>query len=465
MTLPAAKKPQISHRRRWRSLKNRLARYTVTAGGISVIIAIALIFFYLLWVVLPLFDNAAIQSRTSYTLDPTAETLHLAVDETGTLGLRYTPDGQVAVFSLASGELQKRLPLALDSAQISSFSPINPADNSFAIGTDDGRVLIGRHDFEASFANGERTLHPVLKYPLGKKPLVLDKKGRAITAIAARFNDNSAIIAGVLADGQIKVASFALQENFLTGKTTLARKAQWTLTETLFNGETARYLLIDPFQKWLYAAGESGNLLFFRLTAKGPQLIERVDLTQNQGRLASLRFLIGGTSLLAGTSQGRISQWFPVRQSPNHFSLTNVRDFTAADSAILDIAPEHRRKGFIATTADGQLGLYHTTSNQVLLTRKVSDQAIEHVAISARGNTLLTQSGDKIHLWSVDNDHPEISWSALWGQVWYESYPEPRYIWQSSAATSDFEPKFSLMPLVFGTLKAAFYAMLFAVPL
>ena len=41
----------------------------------------------------------------------------------------------------------------------------------------------------------------------------------------------------------------------------------------------------------------------------------------------------------------------------------------------------------------------------------------------------------------------------------------PSYIWQSSSASNDFEPKYSLMPLVFGTLKAAFYAMLFAVPL
>ena len=42
---------------------------------------------------------------------------------------------------------------------------------------------------------------------------------------------------------------------------------------------------------------------------------------------------------------------------------------------------------------------------------------------------------------------------------------EPVYSWQSSAADTDFEAKFSLTPLLFGTLKAAFYAMLFAVPL
>jgi phosphate transport system permease protein len=53
----------------------------------------------------------------------------------------------------------------------------------------------------------------------------------------------------------------------------------------------------------------------------------------------------------------------------------------------------------------------------------------------------------------------------LWSKVWYESYDQPEYIWQSSSASNDFEPKFSLTPLAFGTLKAAFYAMLIAIPL
>jgi phosphate transport system permease protein len=78
----------------------------------------------------------------------------------------------------------------------------------------------------------------------------------------------------------------------------------------------------------------------------------------------------------------------------------------------------------------------------------------------------LLQNADKeIHFWHVDNRHPEVSMKSLWQKVWYESYPEPAFIWQSSSASDDFEPKYSLIPLVFGTVKAAFYAMLVAVPL
>ena len=46
-----------------------------------------------------------------------------------------------------------------------------------------------------------------------------------------------------------------------------------------------------------------------------------------------------------------------------------------------------------------------------------------------------------------------------------KNYDEPSYTWQSTSGSDDFEPKFSLVPISFGTIKAAFYAMLIAVPI
>jgi len=65
----------------------------------------------------------------------------------------------------------------------------------------------------------------------------------------------------------------------------------------------------------------------------------------------------------------------------------------------------------------------------------------------------------------VDSPHPEVSWAALFGRVWYEGSPEPAFVWQSSSGNDDFEPKFSLTPLLFGTLKGTFYSLLIAIPL
>ncbi len=49
--------------------------------------------------------------------------------------------------------------------------------------------------------------------------------------------------------------------------------------------------------------------------------------------------------------------------------------------------------------------------------------------------------------------------------MWYEGYPEPEFVWQSTSASDNFEAKFSLVPIAFGTIKAAMFAMLFSVPL
>ncbi len=67
--------------------------------------------------------------------------------------------------------------------------------------------------------------------------------------------------------------------------------------------------------------------------------------------------------------------------------------------------------------------------------------------------------------WSIEPGYPEVTFGSLFRPVWYEGYTAPSYVWQSSSGSEDIEPKLSLVPLVFGTLKATFYSMLFGVPL
>ena len=65
----------------------------------------------------------------------------------------------------------------------------------------------------------------------------------------------------------------------------------------------------------------------------------------------------------------------------------------------------------------------------------------------------------------VFNPHPEVSLGTLFGKVWYEGYDRPAYVWQSSGAGDDVEPKLSLTPLLAGTLKGTIYSLLLAIPL
>jgi phosphate transport system permease protein len=87
------------------------------------------------------------------------------------------------------------------------------------------------------------------------------------------------------------------------------------------------------------------------------------------------------------------------------------------------------------------------------------------VALGPRGDALLGFDGSSgLTAWQIESGYPEISFKTLFGKVLYEGYDKPEYVWQTTGG-EEFEAKFSLVPLIFGTLKGTFYAMFFAVPL
>lgn len=61
--------------------------------------------------------------------------------------------------------------------------------------------------------------------------------------------------------------------------------------------------------------------------------------------------------------------------------------------------------------------------------------------------------------------HVEVSLKSLFEKIHYESYENASYSWQSTSGTDEFQSKFSLIPLIWGTFKATLYSLLFAVPL
>jgi len=250
------------------------------------------------------------------------------------------------------------------------------------------------------------------------------------------------------------------EEDFLTEEVTLEEEILKLPTLDV----PADYLLIGPRQHWLYVLSQQGD--YRLIDMRSLKITDRGRLTEG-GSLTDARFLLGGISLLTATDKGEISQWFVVRDASRDtgYRLQFVRRFDA-ESTPSELVTEHRRKGFLSVSRDGHLDIYHSTSERRLLSQDLDAKQVSGLAIAPRADALLVESGQgTIQRYAVHNEHPEVSWSVLWSKVWYESYPEPDYVWQSSAADNDFEPKYSFAPLAFGTLKAAFYAMLIAAPL
>lgn len=456
--------PAQKRLRKVRALKDKLATMGIAFGGISVIIAILLIFFYLLYEVAPLFQSAEIekwknneQQIEDYAVPGTGKTLYLAMEEQAEIGLRVSDTGEVVFFDVRTGEplQQQQINLPVDS-RIESLAVISEAQHLFALGLSTGEALVLKHDYKSTYPDGVRLITPSIKYPIGEAPIKIGDKPLKLLSVS--HNEESWNFVGGDETG-LQRTQLTVEENMMTGEVEVSSQ---TVALPSFNIK-AHNLLLFPDRRWLMIAGKNKVAVVDLKAQDGPQTTQVLEVTQ--GEITSFQMLLGGNAVLIGDSKGNISQWFLVRDEATDWKLTKIREFEGGNSPIVDMAIEHRRKGFASLDADGTLRLFNTTAERKSLTEAITQSVADRIAYAPRSNALLLEQDGVMSLWAIHNEHPDISWSALWEKVWYEGYQEPEFVWQSSAANNDFEPKYSLMPLAFGTLKAAFYAMLLGTPL
>ena len=463
---PAITKTSGSVHERWRLIKDSIARYGVVIGGLGVIVAIALIFFYLLYVVFPLFISADAQPVNQYEVPEAGlgKTVLLGVEEQNEVAVRFTDTGQVIFFEVATGANISTQALKIpEGAHIVSFSQGSPnSEGAFIYGLSDGKAIIVKHQYKVTYSDKARKITPVLSYPMGEEPLLVDVTSAALEKIAVRIGENASTIVVRSAD-KIRLAHFEKEKTLFDDEATITR----TDSVLDYSATEVTDILIDKEERNLYLLGSSGQLALFDIINKeAPTLVNEQTILEPSLKITSAVFLNGDISLMIGDSSGLVSQWTKVRDKQNRFSMQKTRAFKVSDKAVIAINPEQRRKGFVTLDTDGMMGIYHSTSEREMIKERIGNALPISAAISPRANTLLVQTDDnRISYWKVENEHPEVSLQSLWQEVWYESYPKPDYIWQSSSANSDFEPKYSFTPLVFGTMKAAFYAMLMAMPI
>ncbi len=454
--------PALQRKRRLRALKDRMARWYVSIGGLAVLGAITLIFFYLAHVVLPMFQGAELQARKVQQPAWLAEAhtpLLLAVEEQNQVAMRLDNAGVIQFFELKSGEALQRTQLPLPAGvSVASVGQDQPGSRRVVLGLSNGKALVIQHNYKITYPDNVRTIAPQIDFPYGEAPIELDPQGRPLEHVALNLNSGTLMLAGST-NNELHLISLSREENLFTGEVSVSEQ-RINLPQI---GEPVSQLLIDPRQMWLYVFNGDSSADVFDLRKRS--LNGRYELLKDaSNRVTSATSLLGGISIMIGDAKGGIQQWFMVRDQDGKSTFQSIRSFQLGDSAITQILPEERRKGFMALDADGRLGIFHSTAHRTLLKEQVADGSAV-AALSPRASRVLVESDGKLQRFVVDNPHPEISWSSLWGKVWYESYPEPDYVWQSTSANTDFEPKLSLSPLAFGTLKAAFYAMLLAAPL
>jgi phosphate transport system permease protein len=455
-------RPLVVSRRRTsrRILLDRVAARTVVVGGVLIISAICAILFVIVGEVWPLFRPPRIEAlgRASASGAPAAGA-SLGVDEYRQAASVVTANGQLASIPLREG-VAAPAPMVLDGLAGRQVTVVAASGiDRFVLGTDDGRVISLELKYDVAFDGGSRR---VSAKPVFAPAVALDPDGkRPVRALAAAAPAGGPVTVAQLGPRDLVILSVVEKKALIGG--TRREESRQTLAVPIDGEVTA--IAVDGRGEDLFVGTSRGELVRYDLRERGtPTLADTVRL--GAAPVTALAFLIGDRTLIAGDRGGAVVSW-QVAPSPagRAARLTRIQDFEPHGAPVVGISPSRRDKGFVTADASGRVKLRYGTSGETLLTFDAGADLRGLVfAPKADGVVVIDGAGALAH-WRLDNPHPEITLRTLFGKVWYEGYSRPDWVWQSTGGTDDFESKLSLTPLIYGTLKGTFYALLFAVPL
>ncbi|MBW2204193.1 MAG: hypothetical protein JRF52_08850, partial [Deltaproteobacteria bacterium] len=451
-----------------RRVVDRAAHWGITLGGAAVILVILALFVFIFLEVFPLLKGAKILGQSTCSLSGKA--VSVGIDEYQEIAYAVYEDGNIDFISLSDGKLIKRHGIKEISG--SSITAICKDKDRIIIGTKDGRVLTVNIGFSVSYEDDERIITPEVS---DEEVCFSGEGGKGIQYITSKSNEEVTVTVFYTEDGSLILKSTEIEEKLFGGEekneiitdiTAILKKA---ISEE--SAEQRKQLLItslaiDYFTENLYVGTAHGEVIHINVRDReNPFLEEKVKVSEES--ITSLGFLLGDVSLVAGDRKGGVNTWMCVRDggTSSGWSLKKVHTVEPHQSGITSIVPSTRNKCFVTAGSDGTIHLKHATSEQTLLYFR-SDTIPTAIAYSPKANGILVaDTAGRLTHWSISNPHPETTLKTLFGKVWYEGYEGPEYSWQSTGGTDDFEPKFGLVPLIFGTIKGTIYALIIAIPI
>ncbi|MBK8000239.1 MAG: ABC transporter permease subunit [Verrucomicrobia bacterium] len=436
-------------------LMDRVASGVIRFGGASVILAVAAIFVFVGREALPLFLPAKAKPVFTVTVPEfTSDAFGgvLGVDEYETYAYWLHSTGAVHLATLADQKTRTVLnsPSLLQHPLSAAYR--SAAKDHLYLGTTDGHVLLAQLKFSPAYTAAGRTVTGRL---VEEKLIRISTTGSPVIKVHGRHDSTGkARFAALCADGTLFTGSYE------DGGDTVAEPVggKWSIPVTT--------LALDLDGRRLFVATEDGQLHHWELDDSREKPYRVIPVGNVARTLTAMDFVIGDHALILGFSDGSVEQWFGVRENTDDVlrPFHKIRAFDSLPASVQLIQPSGRDKGFLAASRDGTIHLGFTTSGRTLLEFNAGG-SLKGLAYAPKLTSILaTTATNQMAMWELSNPHPEISFATLFGKVWYEGYDAPEFNWQSTGGTDDFESKCSLVPLIVGTLKGAFYGLLFAIP-
>ncbi|MFI4916649.1 MAG: ABC transporter permease subunit [Phycisphaerales bacterium JB060] len=467
-------------------LMDQLSGYVIQTGGALVLVAVLGICLYLAYVVVPLFSRGEVGQRL--TSDTAMRSGMPVLDPYGRGAAFVSPDGTIQPFALASGEpLAPPLPLSEDKTP--SALAVVRNGSLVAAGYEDGTVRLGSISFnetilqtqppspEQTFWADDGALYEMvtpnrarrsqIEVELGE-PVELSEGRGAVVRLDYRVDPTGRTVLLVAREDGTVLVNTVRTIRPLGGGPTRTR-----LSSTSFAVDPAtleRWLFVTSDADHVLAVGEGGQMRRFSRTGDGFAPAETLDAANPGRTVTAATMILGGRSVLLGDDAGTVYAWHVATGELDGEAgvqqLVMAHEFSGSDSAIVDIAPSQRDRSIVVLGRDGSVRVRHVTSEKIVADFDSGLENPVHARLAPKndGVFVLDASG-RGTMRALEPGYPEFSFKALFGRVHYEGQMDPSYVYQSSSGDDAAEIKLSIMPLIFGSLKATVFAMLFAVPM
>jgi phosphate transport system permease protein len=427
-----------------------LARYFITFVGIGTILSVLAILVVIIIEIIPLFESSEAVKVANINND--RELIGVGVDSYNEKSYSISKNGRLIEVDLKTGSTVQEIPLVADQQRV-IVSAEQGLDGATTLTFDDGRVQRETLQFRPEYdKNGDRTI--VLKRAA---PVIPPLKKNITFALSRKNEAGRVTFAQLDQQGVVHVTHLIREENFLG-------EVEEKIEECMLRMESPIvFLAASPNGHRMYTYGLDGKLEYWN-TRNSQALSEGITILSRKGRtLKAMVSMIGGDEVVLGYDNGKLEVYALTMGSTGMKSPLKIHEAQIGQGGIEKIIPSPRNRTLFIADASGALTAWYSTSERVLSKMDFGFGEII-MGISNRGLGLITAHNGQLQAWSWESEHPEAGFQALFGKVWYSSYPEPSFSWQSSSGSDDFEPKLSLIPLIFGSLKGSIYAMLFSVP-
>lgn len=470
-----SRQPQPSIPERFRVARptllfDRFMNHFIKLGGIGIIVAVSLIFVFILIQIWPLFAGAKVSPDRSFEL-PQKDFVTFGIDEYGELPFFVATDGRLHFLDVVDPEGPHNrgwFTQGFNQPEGVEFPVLNYNARNFQVllGTDDGRFSAVNIGYRATYPpqGGRQVISELDALPF----LRIGREGVPLEHLDYGDSGTQKLAVAVQrVDGQAELHAVTLQQaRTLFGVGEIKVDRSYDLTPKLRGGDPVFVLV--PWEADSIIVGTSDGSVNYAYMEGGEfqlrQVFRPFDDLENP-TIARMDFVLGDVSIVFSSPTGEMRVWSLFHHPEVDQRLFgHTKTFPKLAQGAEFYSASLRNKAFL-TGAGPLASLRYMTTEVIRWEAELPFEPREALIGPRYDRLLFLGNDDHLHFYNLKDSHPIAGWKSFFGKIQYEGQAEKSFEWQSTGGRDDFEKKLSLVPLIIGTLKGTFYAMFFAVPI